>query len=515
MSVNLLGSNCNGQALAAQPMQVQPKGRNLASLSQVLLGQIFKFLPLEDMVSGQRICKTFRTGFRLWEQRTGTVDGQLLARYLKRNGAISENMLQGQLPTAQIREIRKIGSQIKELALLDFELGALLALFTPPKEGEEPLFQAVKSLKIDLKFSKAMDAGWRRQRRRGVAEAPTVSYTNEQIFGMIRALIFHCPQLERIYVGHASRGSGEEIVREIFSAAKYLTHVVFHEGGDGLDYSVLAKLCPKLQDLRFTSDFALTVADDENMENLFSIPQLRSLELGRGCSDKGLEKIPQNHGLEELWIYSPDNGPQSRLIDNGPQSRVITNKGLAYLVRLTNLQRLTITNSSQLTDLSFVSQMKSLTSLTLRAMYGGIAPLVKTIAEHGNITHLFVEGGWRDEEDFKELGKCAELRSLILSDIEPDVCITLTDKSLADLAGCKKLEVLALGTKNQRTNFTTEGVIALVRDLPALTTLNLSKCFLAGVSVAKVEQAFIQDRPQLFVMRHERDEKKGVIFSLI
>ena len=518
MSVNGVVVNSQGQLPVQQPA---PKTGKLVTLPQGVHGQIFKFLPFEEVCRGKRSCKALKrsceawtgteaagTGFRLWEQRTGNVDAHHLVRYLKRRRAAGGelDLEKGNIQADVIQELRRIGERIQTLGLYGYAIGDLLYLFPKPRAEDEPAcFPHAHRLELDLGFSRSMDAGWRPPRRRGARGpgAPAESYEDVRIFNMIRALASHCPQLQEVSLKGVSEKNGFQLLEELFKRTLHLTALNFvgHSHADG---AAVARLCRGLKVLRVLRDprIGVSLCDWKNIQSLFGVAQLRQLKAS-GVDDAAMAKIPEGHGLEAIEIYGP----------------TLTNQGLENITRLQRLQSVQITNSPNITDLSCLGKLRDLSSVYLQAWYQDSFPLLRTLAEHGNIRELRLESccGLTDAA-FAEIGRCARLRLLNVQDIRRKTADigkprpTTTDQALCSLSRCQELEHLTFeldDASNYHSSFSTGGMIDLALSLPKLTTLNLQKCRQKGLVVAEVERELNARGSKIFVMRSEKDEGKS------
>lgn len=499
----VFGSQPESQPQPSAQKRVGKAAPNLATLPQGVVGQIFKFLTLEEMSRGTRTCSAFKMAFRLWQQRAGNVDAHHLVCYIKRRGeaAAGLDLEKGKIPPDAIQEMLRVGERIETLGLFDFAIRDLLNLF--PRQAEEGAshFPNVHTLEVDLGFSRGMDNGWA-ERRRGAhrSAAPAESYDNERIFNMIRALASHCPQLREISLKGVSKENGFLLLLELFQRTPHLTALNF-VGYNKVDAAAVAKFCPGLKRLRVVGDprFGGTLCDCANIQSLFSVPQLQELD-ARLVDDEAMAKIPDGHKLEAIKIQGS-----------------LTTRGLENITRLSCLQRVHILNSSAIKDLSCLGKVRNLSSLVLQAWYAPTDPLLRSLAQHGNIRELTLNDCCRfADEGFAEIAKCARLRLL---DIRTPHTMgedaqtrgqRVTDEALRSLARCQELEHLALEIHNDdRVAFTTVGMIKLALSLPKLATLNLQKFRQTGFNVAEIENVLHTQGSKVFVMRRERDDEKS------
>ena len=217
---------------------------------------------------------------------------------------------------------------------------------------------------------------------------------------------------------------------------------------------------------------------DEEFRQLGRLTHLKSLSFGLGLSDKSLSLLS---GLSEL----------ETLGSNGAQ---ISDEGVKSLAAFKNLKVLSFFHPGKDftgTGLAALAELPALESLTVA---GSLSFGDEGMAAVGKLTHLKSFRTWHTGptvEGVKKLKSLPNLKQLVLGQrlaYKPPT--TVSDESVAVLAGMKSLETLSLSEARL-----TRGALAQFKQLSDLKKLTLD-----GIDLPEAEvEALRQDLPKVEV----------------
>lgn len=493
MSVSLANGAVHGQSALLQ-MSLQANGvqgsppiaqrLRVTDLHTALIGKIYTFLDLGDVIAGKKTCKAFQRSYRLWEKQTGTLDVERRGRYLSRNKEVNNKRNKGAVDPALVQEMQKAARSMEKLQLTSYRLEELEYFFCSPGQKEDTfrLFDA-HSLEIDLFFSTRVGRRPIKTSRNPMLQS---SPTNERVNALIERICFHCSKVRHLRLDNPS----EDACQSLLKGLTNLTSLEV-EHFKSIDYTTLPTFCPKLQRLSIKS------ADDQVVQQADTLPALWKLEV-TGATDVGLAALAKHPTLREIKIGG---------------CRDVTNKGLAHLATIPNLEKVTFGNCDNVDDLTPLARIQNLRCLHLLAIYRQpsfpkmIASLSGSQIEDLSISYMC---DYFNDSCLESIGKMSRLRSLRLE--KPAASSLLTNKGLQALSGCKDLQCFTIAATKKddgaQWQFTTAGLIALVETLPELLELNLRDCMLSNVDADKIEEFFYKTRPSLLVVKRDKVEKK-------
>ncbi|MFI5334632.1 MAG: hypothetical protein ACHQT8_05665 [Chlamydiales bacterium] len=489
-NANAVSSAVNGQASGVQGNAAPARRRQVTDLYPVIIGRIYTFLDLENVMAGKLSCKAFHTGFRVWEKQTCTLNAQSHARYLQRNAYFGDAHGSGVDPRI-VEETQKAARAMQRLELMSYGLNDLETFFRSPRTEVDmvPLFSA-HDLEIDLSFS--LSIGRPKRRIRGAQfEEQENPHMQERVDALSERMIFHCPQVTHLSMKNAT----EELSKRFIAGFPALTSLDC-EYVDIKDLTTIPNLCPKLQRLSLKE----MCTNDQRVKEAATIPALWELSPGGWTTDDGLAALAHHQNLRGMQLAGCQR---------------ITNRGLQSLATIPNLERVIIANCTEITDLSCISRMKSLRSLDVTHVFAdSVHSLTSSLAVSKTLENLVVTRCMcLNDGDLEAIARVGGLRRLTLSD--PFGGSSITDKGLRALSSCRALQYLTIDTRDERGKhdrstwqFTTAGFIALVAQLPELRELNLRNCELTNVDADKIEETFYKSRPGLLVVKRDKVEKK-------
>lgn len=435
------------------------------------LEAILQFLPMSDIAAMRSVSTGLKTTVtQCWRE----VGKKIIA--IQQRASQNIPSVTRDLPPLPIRRALRP----EETFRTDhYTIRDLLNLFSPSRRGDSnPFGPGIKALELDLNLFKG------------------TGHLHKEISDMIPELARRCPNLEEISIRNSSRAAIQEnrgILRALFKSASNLTSLVFWDDAPyGLGEDLL-RYCPKLLSVRLKRSFYI------NSYKFFwgctgittLIPYLRELPLI--CTDADMEVIPTTPGIDTVCV------------DASYKVEKLTSRGFALLAeRLPNLQSLDVTAFCYVQDFSCLKQFKNLTSLTLRSLHG-VKPVVRALQDR--LQHLaLLKCDELDDDTFREIGRCAKLRSLTYDNdyrlnCTPDVRDKLTNDGLLALSGCVELESFTVRSsdKYNEWQWTTNGMITLGMRLPKLEILSLDQCDLRWMDGKEVQEYFAQERRDLKV----------------
>ncbi|MFI5334633.1 MAG: hypothetical protein ACHQT8_05670, partial [Chlamydiales bacterium] len=465
---NVVSSAVNGQPIShGQTSGVQgsatPVRRLLTDLPSVIVGQIYTFLKLEDVVAGRLSSKALQRGFRLWEMQTGTLNAQLHKKYRERNVAAHGRCVDPQI----VEEAQKAARAMQRLQLTSYRLNELETFFRSPRSEQDtvPLFGA-HSLEISVGFSGFIGRQIRRGRRGGEEEQEK-PITQERVDALFERILFHCSEITHLSLQSAT----DTACKSLLPRFPALTSVDLPEVQVS-DWTIIPTLCHKLQRVSITHCNSC----DDHMKQAATILPLWKLQIGLPVTDQGLAALARHPSLHEITCV-------------GCQS--ITNDGIKQLATIPNLQTVMFGNCGKVDDLTALTKMPTLRSLHLRSVYSHFQNILASL-RGSQLEDLTIEENYDfNDSCLKDIGTMSNLQHFAYSG---HCAHFLTDKGIGELRGCKKLKTLTLGTTNfwdhyeRSPNPLTEGMIDLIRQLPQLRELNLRNCGVNTVNADKVEE---------------------------
>ena len=221
-----------------------------------------------------------------------------------------------------------------------------------------------------------------------------------------------------------------------------------------------------LRGLRFSGESGSTTVDDEGMQFVAELANLKALALDNlWVGDLGIEKLKGLANLEELYLASTTIGDDAlKLAQQFPKLKKlrisqnqITDAGLAHLAGNTTLEELDLSENSQLTDagLAHLADLTGLKKLNLWRL--GISDAgVSHLAALVNLEWLNLDNTRLSDAGLPALKDMAKLKFLHLGSTQ------ISDAGLPALTPLKSLDDL----KVTRTAVTETGVQELQQALP-------------------------------------------------
>ena len=249
-----------------------------------------------------------------------------------------------------------------------------------------------------------------------------------------------------------------------------LTYIAISAGNPGevtqiTDTGIAAlKSCIKLTQLGIEGSPKVT---GSGLGALAEVPKLHTVWLAQsGLDDQGLTQVAKLAQLKGLII----------------DGKHLTSAGYAALSRMTNLQRLTLSDGTTFDDraaqcLAPLTKLRSLGLFDVRLTDAGLAPLAA-------LTQLRTLDIWKGAAPYSDAGIAhlkglTQLRRLLFSTITE-----VTDAGLKNLAGLKQLRELQVPSKN----ITDDGLQALA-GCTALTQLNFDESNVRGTGLVALKAA--------------------------
>ncbi|MBN2590118.1 MAG: hypothetical protein JXA96_09660 [Sedimentisphaerales bacterium] len=226
---------------------------------------------------------------------------------------------------------------------------------------------------------------------------------------------------------------------------------------------------------------------DNGLIHLANLTSLKELQIGGGqLTDAGLANLTKLPSLEYLSLYShnfTDDGlaylkdiPSLRILDAGA-SHIWTDEALKHIAKINNLEALDLNWSENITDdgIAVLAELKSLKKLNIsKSKVTDIG--LSYLKNLKTLDYLTLPPRGISDTGLTYLGQLSNLKHLDVSRVhyvDPKMDVGYyTDKGVAELAKCKLLEELTIGS----IGMTDEAM----SDIAKLT--NLKQLFLFGCS---------------------------------
>jgi hypothetical protein len=431
------------------------RGQELSSrLPVAVIRHILTFLPFREFMIAQKTCKVFKCDVVTWTKTRGIFDSDCLSKFFLRKQGLSEE--------AAVVEMRKVAG----CPVVDFEslnTHRLTALLGGPNT---PILSNVRTLRLHGLMVGSLD----KLVNALLTQDSLKNLTSLDIPG----------EYDDIRMRSALQLS-------LLPVCSSLSNLCF-AGTPCYEAEKLSQMCPSLTELSIQM-YTVRVLE------LLQFTQLTSLKLDGTLGDLGnLKFLPRLSFLSLRERY---------------EGHAVTDEGLEHLAQIPRLRHLVLGLRDQpdvewanKLNLGILARSAQLSVLEVHDLDKLRKPsLLNTLPPQ--ITDLTLGDCGLVERDFAAIGRCIGLRRLAISTFHR--AGEYTDRDIAHLKGCTALTALEFAHRpffmgGRGAEFTTQGMIGLVRELPVLQRLDLSECRLEALNTEEVEAAVLPARPALHLM---------------